>query len=157
MLKPDAQFKRITDISIEFLQKHNIEGLILDLDNTLIDYDGNLLDGVKEWIKKVKDAQIKIAIATNSINTEKVEGYAKTLGLVYVHKSFKPIKRGVKKAAKKLNLPPNRIAEIGDQLFTDVWVAKRMNMFSILTEPISTDRFKIDIIKRRLEKWVLSR
>ena len=70
---------------------------------------------------------------------------------------MKPFKRGIKKAICVLDEKEENIAEIGDQLFTDVWVSNRMKLFSILTNPISRDRFKLDIIKRRIEKWYLSK
>ena len=37
MFKPDAKFKRVTDISSTFLKDNGIKALILDVDNTLID------------------------------------------------------------------------------------------------------------------------
>ena len=65
---------------------------------------------------------------------------------------------GLKKAKKILNIENNEnIAEIGDQLFTDVIAANRMKMFSILTKPISEEKVKINNIKRKLEKKVLER
>ena len=79
------------------------------------------------------------------------------MDIPYVYVSMKPFKRGIKKAIGILDEKEENIAEIGDQLFTDVWVSNRMNLFSILTNPISKDRFKLDIIKRRIEKWYLSK
>ena len=157
MLKPDAQFNKITDISIEFLKSKNIKGLILDLDNTLIDTKHIFLDGIEEWVSMVKDADIKICIATNSLKKEKIKELSGKLDIPYVYMSLKPLKRGLKKAIKILQLKNTEIAEIGDQLFTDVLVSNRMKLFSILTSPISEDRFKIDKLKRKIEKWVLSR
>lgn len=156
MIKPDARFTRITDISVDFFKDNNIQGVILDLDNTLIDLNGKLLDGIEKWIKKMKDENIIFCIATNSINKQKVENIASKLQIPYVNISLKPFKRGVKKSIQILNTN-NTIAEIGDQLFTDVWVSNRAKLFSILTEPISEDRFKLDKIKRKIEKWYLSK
>ena len=34
---PDAYFKRVEDINIEFLNKHKIKALLLVVDNTLVD------------------------------------------------------------------------------------------------------------------------
>lgn len=157
MLKPDACFDKITDIPIEFFKTRNINGLILDLDNTIIDLQNNYLEGVEDWIKTMKQANIKICIATNSISKDKIEKISSNLEIPYVNISLKPLKKGVKKAIKILNLKTSEIAEIGDQLFTDVLVSNRMNIYSILTQPISKDRFKLDIIKRKIEKWILSK
>lgn len=43
-LYPDYYCKNVMAISTEFLNEHNIKGLILDVDNTLIDIDKNLLN-----------------------------------------------------------------------------------------------------------------
>ena len=42
ILYPKAHFNNVKEISIEFLKKNNIKALILDVDNTLIDYDRNI-------------------------------------------------------------------------------------------------------------------
>ena len=39
---PKEYFNSVTDITIEFMEKNNLKGLILDVDNTLIDRNKNL-------------------------------------------------------------------------------------------------------------------
>ena len=39
LLYPDYYCKDVTKITLELLRKNNIKGLILDVDNTLIDID----------------------------------------------------------------------------------------------------------------------
>lgn len=41
ILYPDLYYNSVTEISAEILKKNNIKGLILDVDNTLIDYKKN--------------------------------------------------------------------------------------------------------------------
>ena len=48
ILYPKAHFNNVKEISIEFLEKNNLKALILDVDNTLIDYDRNMPDGTVE-------------------------------------------------------------------------------------------------------------
>ena len=47
MIYPDYYCDKVTDITLELLRENGIKGVILDVDNTLIDFDENLLDGVK--------------------------------------------------------------------------------------------------------------
>ncbi len=47
---PKAYFENITKISIDFLNKNNLKALILDIDNTLIDFDKNLLNRSKRMV-----------------------------------------------------------------------------------------------------------
>ena len=49
LIYPKTYVENVTKITIEFLRENNLKALILDIDNTLIDFDKNLLDGVKDW------------------------------------------------------------------------------------------------------------
>ena len=156
LLTPNMQVRKITDITIEMLRENDIKGMILDVDNTLIDLDKVPLEGIKEWIDNMKNEGIKFCIASNSLKKDKIEKVAKMLDIPYVHFSVKPTKIGLKKAKKILGVENNEnIAEVGDQLFTDVLGTNRMKMFSILTEPLCEEKVKINNIKRKLEKRVL--
>ena len=158
LLTPKMQVRKITDITIEMLRKNNIKGMILDVDNTLIDLDRVPLEGIKEWMDNMKNEGIKFCIASNSLKKDKIEKVAKMLKIPYVHFSAKPTKIGLKKAKLILGIEESKnIAEVGDQLFTDVLGTNRMKMFSILTEPLCEEKVKINNLKRKLEKRVLRR
>lgn len=157
MLAPDARFKKITQIKFEFLKEYKIKGLIIDVDNTLMDLDQKPLEGIKKWVDDLKEKDIKFCIASNSIKKEKLERVSKELEIPYVYISLKPLGRGLKKARKILNLESKHIGEIGDQLFTDVWGAKRLKMFSILTDPIGPEKHIISEFKRKIERKFLKR
>jgi HAD superfamily phosphatase (TIGR01668 family) len=152
MRKPDAQFNKVTDISPQFFIDNNLTGIILDIDNTVIGLDGKRLEGVNEWIKSLQESNIKLCIASNSKNREKISKFANEANMPFFLLSCKPLKRGLKKALKELNMAPENVAEIGDQLFTDVWGAKRMKMFSILTKPFTPERNCITRFKRKIEQ-----
>lgn len=158
LLTPNMQVRKITDITIEMLKENNIKGMILDVDNTLIDLDRVPLEGIKEWMDNMKNEGIKFCIASNSLKKDKIEKVAKMLDIPYVHFSAKPTKIGLKKAKQILGIENSKnIAEVGDQLFTDVLGTNRMKMFSILTEPLCEEKVKINNLKRKLEKRVLRR
>ena len=158
LLTPNMQVRKITDITIEMLRENNIKGMILDVDNTLIDLNRVPLEGIKEWMDNMKNEGIKFCIASNSLKKDKIEKVAKMLDIPYVHFSAKPTKIGLKKAKQILGIENSKnIAEVGDQLFTDVLGTNRMKMFSILTEPLCEEKVKINNLKRKLEKRVLRR
>ena len=54
LLTPNMQVNKITDITIQILEKNNIQAMILDVDNTLIDLNREPLEGLKEWVDKMK-------------------------------------------------------------------------------------------------------
>jgi HAD superfamily phosphatase (TIGR01668 family) len=157
MRKPDAQFNKVTDISPQFFIDNNLTGIILDIDNTVIGLDGKRLEGVNEWIKSLQESNIKLCIASNSKNKTKIFKFADEFDIPYFLLSCKPLKRGLKKALKELDMKSENVAEIGDQLFTDVWGAKKMKMFSILTKPFTPERNCITRFKRKIEQHYLDK
>ena len=157
MLKPKAQFDKVTDITVDFLRKNNIKAVILDVDKTLMDLDRKPLKNVEKWVDSLKNEKIKICIASNSIKKGKISKMAKKLDLPFIYFSTKPLKRGLKKAKNIVQEKNENIAEIGDQLFTDVLGANRMKMFSILTKPISGEKTKLGALKRKIEKIYLKK
>jgi len=153
-LYPKHYCKKVTDITVDFLQRNNIHGLILDVDNTLIDIDRNMLSGIDTWYKEIKKNNIKCIILSNSNKVDKVKMVAESMGIPYIHFATKPLKRGFKKAKKELNLESENIAVIGDQIFTDVIGANRCRMFSILVDPVAEKDMFITRIKRPVEQMI---
>jgi len=157
ILYPDFYCNNIKDIDINKLKENNIKGIILDVDNTLIDLDHNLLEGAEEWCNNLKKQNIKFCILSNSNKKEKVKKVAKLLDIPYIYFGTKPLKRGFKKAKEMLNLPYNELAIIGDQIFTDIIGGNRCKIYTILVEPISTRELFITAIKRGVENIIISK
>lgn len=157
ILYPDFYCKNIKDVDIEKLKENNIKGIILDVDNTLIDLDRKLLEGAEEWCNNLKEQNIKFCILSNSNKKEKVKKVAKLLDIPYIYFGTKPLKRGFKKAKEMLNLPFNELAIIGDQIFTDVIGANRSQMFSILVKPINEKDIWVTKIKRPIENSIIKK
>lgn len=156
-LYPDLYVTNVKEITLELLNKNKIKGLILDVDNTLIDFDKNLLEGVKQWCDNLKQNNIKICILSNTNKIKKVEKVAKILDLEYLYFAHKPNKKGFYKAQKLLGLKVNEIATVGDQVFTDVLGGNRVGMFTILTKPIDERDIIITKIKRPFENAVIKK
>ena len=66
ILYPDIYLDSVKEITYELLKKRNIKGLILDVDNTLIDYYKNMPEGIEDWCKDLKETGIKFCIASSS-------------------------------------------------------------------------------------------
>ena len=155
ILYPKLYLNSVKEITLDLLNKHNLKGIILDVDNTLIDYHKNIPDGIEAWAESLKQAGISLCIASNSNNKEKVEQVAKKLDIPYIYFSMKPLKAGFKKAKNILNLPNEQIAVVGDQILTDIIGANRMKMFSILVKPIAEKDIWITRLKRPLENKMI--
>lgn len=154
---PNLYLDSIKNINPELLKKNNIKGLILDVDNTLIDYYKNLVSGAEDWCRELKDEGIKCIIVSNSNKKEKIETVAKKLDIPYILFAKKPFKSGFMKASKQLEIDPSKIAAVGDQIFTDIIGANRCNMFSILVKPVDKKDIFITWIKRPIENVLIQR
>ncbi len=157
MIYPKEYLNSVKEISIELLEKNHIKGLILDVDNTLIDFDKKMPDGVEEWAQNLKKVGIKLCILSNSNKVDKVKGVADKLEIPFLYFAKKPFKSGFKKAKAVLGIEAENIAVVGDQIMTDVIGANRSHMFSILVKPIEEKDYLLTKIKRPLERLIIQR
>ena len=158
ILYPNAYFKKVQEITIEFLKKNKIKALVLDVDNTLIDYDKNLSESIIKWSKELKGQGIKLYILSNSNDKKKVSNVAEKLDISYISFAKKPLRSGFRKVQKKLKINPENIGVVGDQIFTDVLGGNRNNMFTILVEPINNQKdYWYTAWKRPIENKIKSK
>lgn len=154
---PKLYCKNILEVTPEILNENNIKALILDVDNTLLDFDLKIIDGLEDWGKTMKENGIKCIILSNSNKETKVKMVADLLGIEYIKFAMKPLKRGFKMAQKRLEIPNENIAAIGDQIFTDVIGANRSKMFSILVKPLAEKDLWMTRFKRPIENLVIKK
>ena len=154
ILYPKELFNNVREIDIEFLHKNDIKALILDVDNTLIDYDKNLPEETIKWAENLKENGIKLYILSNSNKKEKVKTVAEKLKIEYEYFGKKPLKTGFKRVQKKLQEKSENIGVVGDQIFTDVLGGNRCKMFTILVEPIAEKDIWITLLKRPIENAI---
>ena len=157
ILYPDGHFEKVEEITIKYLQDNKIKALILDVDNTLIDYQKHLEKSVIQWAKNLKEQGIKLYILSNTNQKEKVEKVAKALEIPYRNSAKKPFKTGFLKVQKELKEKAENIAVVGDQIFTDIIGGNRCRMFTILVEPINPKDFWYTAWKRPIENRIKNR
>ncbi len=155
ILYPSIYLNNVKEITIELLTEKNIKGLLLDVDNTLIDFNHKILEGVKEWCEDLKKQGIKLCILSNTNKIEKVKRVAKKLDLQYINFAKKPSKSGFKRAMELLKLDAENMAIAGDQIMTDILGGNRMKMFTILTKPLDKKDIFITRVKRPLENMII--
>lgn len=151
-LLPDLHVNTVYDIDLEALKNRGIKGIITDLDNTLIEWDRpTATPELAEWINNVQHAGFKIVIVSNN-NEERVKKFCDPLGIPFIHSAKKPFQTAFKRSKELLNLKPNEVVVIGDQLFTDVLGGNRLDLYTILVVPVAqTDGF-FTRFNRRLER-----
>ena len=75
--------------------------------------------------------------------------------VAYIHKANKPGTFGYIKAMEQMGSNRDTTLFVGDQLFTDVWGAKKAGIRSVLVKPIHPKEEIQIVLKRRLERIVL--
>ena len=153
--KPTYVFNDITGITVRFLKKMHIRGIILDIDNTLTTHNNPIPQKSSiDWLTRVKKAGIKLIIVSNN-KPPRVEPFARLLDLDYVANGRKPLTYGINEAVKRLGENKCDIAAIGDQIFTDIMGANLAGVRSCFVYPLEPETSLPFRIKRTLEKPLL--
>lgn len=152
LFKPTYVFNNVTEITADFLNKHNIKGLILDLDNTLTTHNNpNPPQSSLDWLDKIKKSGIKMMIVSNN-SAERVTPFAKALGLHFVPNGKKPLTFGYTQAIKEMGIHKKSIAAVGDQIFTDILGSNLKGIRSLFVFPIEPETSLPFRFKRACEK-----
>lgn len=152
LLNPDAYISSISDITPEMLKSKGIFGLILDIDNTLVaTHIKDADEKVITFIKLLNEYGIKSVIVSNG-RKKRVYHFCKPLGIEYIYKAHKPLGGALKKAVELMDLSFDKVAILGDQLFTDILGGNLKGIYSILVKPIDLDEPFFITFKRIFEK-----
>lgn len=152
LFKPTYVFNNVTEITADFLNKHNIKGLILDLDNTLTTHNNpNPPQSSLDWLDKMKKSGIKMMIVSNN-SAKRVTPFAKALGLHFVPNGRKPLTFGYTQAIKEMGIHKKSIAAVGDQIFTDILGSNLKGIRSLFVFPIEPETSLPFRFKRACEK-----
>ncbi|HIE50439.1 MAG TPA: YqeG family HAD IIIA-type phosphatase [Armatimonadetes bacterium] len=158
MLLPKLYVPSLLELRFEVLEKHGIQGLILDLDNTLVVRNRyEVPEAIRKWIAEAKARGFKLCLTSNSNNRWRVQHIAEGLSIPYVAWAMKPRRWGFRTGMELMGTAPEATAVIGDQMFTDIWGGNRLGLFTVLVQPMSTNDFFATKWLRRVERWLLRR
>lgn len=150
-LVPDFVFDTFKDVTVEFLNNHNIRAILSDVDNTLSPYEHDVpSEEVRAWIKSLQQNGIKIALVSNN-NYGRINKYNAEMQLVAYADAGKPSRKCYFKAAEELGVDIESCAVLGDQLLTDCWSARRVGVPCIIVPPINDKRDLFHKFKRAVE------
>lgn len=154
---PDERIASAYDIDYEGLYQEGYRGVIFDIDNTLVMHDAHGNAESKELLDRLINMGFKVLFLSNN-KEERVKSFKEENNnqCMYIYKAGKPSRRGYLQAMELMGCDNSNTIFIGDQLFTDVWGAKRCNIRNILTNPIHPKEEIQIVLKRILERIVLS-
>ena len=151
-LTPDLILPAFDGLTVEFLKEKEIRFLILDVDNTLIPYEETEpRQSVRAWLELLKAEGIAVSFVTNN-HRPRLETFNASLGYPAFANSAKPFRRNMKKAMRAMGADAAHTANMGDQIFTDVWAGRRMKLYTVLVPPIKDKRDPFTRFKRFLER-----
>ncbi|MGO1059009.1 YqeG family HAD IIIA-type phosphatase [Planococcus sp. FY231025] len=154
---PSQYVKKVFDITPESLLKRGIQGIITDLDNTLVEWDRpDATPMLIDWLKSMKDAGIQVVIVSNN-NELRVKSFADPLGIPFIYQARKPMGRAFRKALKLLNAPREKVVVIGDQMLTDIFGGNLNKLHTILVLPVAQSDGFFTRFNRLVERRIMKR
>lgn len=154
MFFPDRYVASTYVIDFEKLYEKGYRGLIFDIDNTLVPHGAPADGRAIALFERLKKIGFKCCLISNN-QEPRVKMFNEPIQVNYVYDAHKPSRKNYLKAMEIMGTTKKNSVFIGDQLFTDVWGAKRTGIHNILVKPIHPKEEIQIVIKRRLEKIVL--
>ncbi len=154
---PDYYFQNVLELSPEFFLAKGISHVIFDIDDTLVAH-GIPRPGkeIAEFLTRFFEAGLNLSFISNS-KGRRAEIFAKALPFdtFYLCHTHKPSKSALTPFFEKFNVPISKVAFVGDQLLTDVWLCKKWHLPVILVQPIAPFENPFFYFKRAVEKPIL--
>ena len=152
----DEYVKDIFQIDLKKLKAEGKKVLFIDLDNTLVGASTKLpTPEIITFLNDASELGFKIMIASNN-SKGRVAYFAKDLAITAHHRALKPLKLKMGRLLKEYD--KSTAVMIGDQLLTDILVAKRLGIYAILVEPVELASDETSTkFNRRLERWLIKK
>ena len=128
--------------------------MIFDIDNTLVMHGAPADERAKNLFMRLKLIGFDCCLLSNN-QEPRVKMFNEDVHVHYIFDAHKPSTKNYEKAMELMGTDKTNTIFIGDQLFTDVWGAKRTGIRNILVKPIHPKEEIQIVFKRKLEKIVL--
>lgn len=151
---PDYEADSAYEIDFAKLYEQGYRGVIFDVDNTLVPHGAPADERAVAFFKRLQELGFQTVLLSNN-KEPRVKMFADSVGSGYIFKAGKPGRAGYLRAMENMGTTRETTVFVGDQLFTDVWGAKRTGIVSFLVKPIHPKEEIQIVLKRYLEKIVL--
>ncbi len=151
---PDEYLDSAYQVDYESLYERGYRGIIFDIDNTLVPHGAPADQRAEQLFKRLKEIGFSCCLLSNN-QYSRVSSFNKNIQVHFIEDAHKPSRKNYLKAMDLMGTDLERTVFIGDQLFTDVYGAKRTGMHNILVKPIHPKEEIQIVLKRKLEKIVL--
>lgn len=141
-------------IDYEKLYAQGFRGIVFDIDNTLVPHGAPADERAVVLFDRLRKIGFQTMLLSNN-KEPRVKMFHDGVKSPYIFKAGKPGKAGYQKAMEQMGTTPENTMFVGDQLFTDIWGAKKADMETWLVKPIHPKEEIQIVLKRYLEKIVL--
>ena len=152
---PDKYISSTYCIDFDRLYEQGYRGIIFDIDNTLVEHGAPADERSIALFHHLHALGYQTLLLSNN-KEPRVKMFHDDVHAPYIFKAGKPGKNGYLEAMQKMGTSVGNTLFVGDQLFTDVWGARRVGIYSILVQPIAKHEEIQIVLKRYLEKIVLA-
>ena len=132
---PDTTVSSTYAIDYEKLYQEGYRGVLFDIDNTLVEHGKEATEQAKKLFSRLRSIGFECCLISNN-QEPRVKKFNEKIQVAYVYNAHKPSTKNYRKAMEIMGTDTDTTVFVGDQLFTDVWGAKRTGMASILVKPI---------------------
>lgn len=151
---PDDIASSTYEIDFEGLYQEGYRGILFDIDNTLVEHGVGASEKAIDLFARLKEIGYKCCLISNN-KEKRVSSFNARIGTYMIFKARKPSRKGYRRAMELMGTSRENTLFVGDQLFTDIWGAKRAGIRNILVKPIDKREEIQIVLKRYLEKIVL--
>ncbi len=151
---PDEYLESTYVIPFDELYQEGYRGVIFDIDNTLVPHGAPADERAKELFIRLKELGFESCLLSNN-QEPRVTMFNQDVNVHYIFDAHKPSVKNYQKAMELMGTDVKTTLFVGDQLFTDVWGAKRTGIRNVLVKPIHPKEEIQIVLKRKLEKIVL--
>lgn len=151
---PDEYVVSTYVIPFEELYEEGYRGVIFDIDNTLVPHGAPADERARKLFVRLREIGFESCLISNN-QEPRVKMFNKDIGTKYICNAHKPSTKNYVRAMEIMGTDRTNTIFVGDQLFTDVWGAKRTGIRNILVKPIHPKEEIQIVLKRYLEKIVL--
>lgn len=152
---PDICEESTYQIDFERLYEEGYRAVIFDIDNTLVEHGVRADERCKALFCRLKNLGYATMLLSNNKEPRVRSFFEQIEATGYIYKAGKPSVRNYMRAMERMHSKAQNTLFVGDQLFTDVWGAKKAGIRTILVKPIDKKEEIQIVLKRYLERIVL--
>ena len=151
---PDDWVDSAYQIDYEKIYDRGYRGLIFDIDNTLVPHGAPADERAIALFARLKNLGFSCCLLSNN-QMERVSSFNEPIQVFFIENAHKPSAKNYRRAMEMMGTDERTTLFIGDQLFTDVYGAKRAGIRTVLVRPIHPKEEIQIVFKRYLERIVL--